>query len=146
MKLLKLGFTGTQAGMTRYQRKQLLHHLNRWVGEGYTHLEIHHGDCIGADEQFHDLCVDFWPSDRLTVVVHPPVNETKRAFVAFPGQTVLPARPYLERNHAIVDAVDGMLASPKELREQLRSGTWATVRYARKTGVPLILMAPARQQ
>jgi hypothetical protein len=35
-----------------------------------------------------------------------------------------------------------LIATPKEVKEQLRSGTWATVRRARKVGIPIILITP----
>lgn len=50
--------------------------------------------------------------------------------------------PPLERNHRIVDACDVLIACPKDAQEQLRSGTWATVRYARKQGKRVIVITP----
>lgn len=51
---------------------------------------------------------------------------------------------YLVRDHAMVDMVaeDGvLLAFPRTPVEQRRgSGTWATIRYARKVGVPVIMV------
>lgn len=44
-----------------------------------------------------------------------------------------PAKPYLERNKDIAnEGIDGLIAAPSGWVEELRSGTWATVRYARK--------------
>ena len=140
MATLKLGFTGTQKGMNREQKRALVKHLLRW-SKKYDGLEIHHGDCVGADAEFHELCKEYWPHS-LQVILHPPLNESKRAFCESEGQIELPAKDYIARNHDIVDAVDGMLAGPKEEREQLRSGTWATVRYSRKTETPLIMLTP----
>jgi len=51
-------------------------------------------------------------------------------------------KPYLERNHNIVDESELLIACPKSKEEELRSGTWATVRYARKKGVRIILIYP----
>lgn len=137
---LRLGFTGTQQGMNARQRAHLVAHLKRW-SKKYTHLEIHHGDCIGADAQFHELCLEHWPGE-VQVVLHPPTSSAKRAFCTSPGQLEMPKKDYLKRNHEIVAAVDGMLAAPKEENEQLRSGTWATVRHSRKTETPLIMLYP----
>ena len=47
---------------------------------------------------------------------------------------------YLERNRDIVDACDILIACPRTLKEELRSGTWATVRYARKVGKPVAIL------
>jgi hypothetical protein len=49
-----IGFTGTRHGMTPAQRhavSQLIAELA--AGAAFT---AHHGDCVGADAEFHDLC------------------------------------------------------------------------------------------
>lgn len=129
---MRLGFTGTQRGMTRAQRVT----LHKLLGL-HDFAEAHHGDCIGADAEFDELlelhCVH--------TVIHPPLNNSKRAFCQkrwIDGETrrrsVISHGPrmYLERNHDIVRATSTLWAAPGEFSEQLRSGTWATVRYARK--------------
>ena len=55
---------------------------------------------------------------------------------------ILDPRPYLARNRDIVDASDLMLACPAEQQEVLRSGTWATIRYALKRDKHLIVIHP----
>lgn len=50
--------------------------------------------------------------------------------------------PYLWRNHQIVDATSALIAAPFGFEEELRSGTWATVRYARKLGRPVRFFWP----
>lgn len=142
MELLKLGFTGTQEGMTARQLKLLERNLHRWMKK-YTHLEVHHGDCIGADAEFHEYSTELWYPGQVRVVLHPPTITTKRAYCSFEKQTEEEPLPFLDRNRAIVDSVDGMLAGPRTVEEELRSGTWATVRYARKTETPLIILPPA---
>lgn len=140
-KKLILGFTGTQEGMSRKQRNELVEHLKRWKNE-YEFLEIHHGDCIGADAEFHHFCELVWPKKRLQVVIHPPEIETKRAFCENKTQDVLPAKAYLDRNKDIVECSEGMIAAPKNNTEEKRSGTWSTVRFARKQNVPVMIMNP----
>lgn len=140
MKVFRVGFTGTQQGMTSRQKKLLRAHFIR-LAKKHDHIELHHGDCVGADAECHTIAVETL-QDRLTVVLHPPTNSYKRAYCTSPGQITLPALPYLDRNQAIVDAVDGMFATPEEEEEQLRSGTWATVRRARKRKRPLIILNP----
>jgi hypothetical protein len=54
----------------------------------------------------------------------------------------MPAKPYLVRNHEIVDDSQVLIAAPKEFTEQLRSGTWATIRYARKIGRTVRIVFP----
>lgn len=90
--------------------------------------EVHHGDCIGADAQCHEMALR-------VAVIHPPSDPKKRAFCTpcTPGQMREP-KPYLERNRDIVDESELLIACPRQQREVIRSGTWATVRYARSQG------------
>lgn len=52
-----------------------------------------------------------------------------------------PANP-LVRNHTMVDLASVVIAAPSSLEEQQRSGTWATIRYARKQKKEVILLNP----
>lgn len=142
MRLIRLGFTGTQVGMNARQKSLLTAHLQSFIDESFTHLEIHHGDCVGADAEFHKLATSFWPEGKVRVVIHPPSDPRKRAFCAFRKQREETPLPYLERNHAIVDDSDRMTASPKGTSEELRSGTWATIRYARKQEKAIFMLWP----
>lgn len=128
---MKVGFTGTQAGMTEGQVQQLANAL-LWL----KCQEFHHGDCIGADKMAHFTI----RRSGIYKVGHPPLITSKRAYCLFDKE--LPPKPYLERNHDIVDATEVLIACPKLKREELRSGTWATVRYARKVGKPVIILWP----
>jgi hypothetical protein len=129
---LKLGFTGTQNGMSIQQMKSL-----RILLEELKPFEFHHGDCIGADEESHDIVSTFWKS--AVIVIHPPDIDKKRAFCR--GHLVLQPKPYLERDRDIVDATDVLVAAPKdENTEEVRSGTWYTVRYARKQDKRVIIL------
>lgn len=120
-----IGFTGTQKGMTVAQvRSVRLLLFKRRVDE------VHHGMCIGADEQFHRLCA----GARIPIIGHPPINTSKMMqFDPFQFKQILEPREYLVRNHNIVDTVQLMIATPKGFDEERRgSGTWATIRYTRK--------------
>lgn len=117
-----VGFTGTQRGMTRTQRfhvEEMI--LQMLVGSA------HHGDCVGADAQFHDIV----RRAGWFVVGHPPIDPKKRAYCAF--DEVRDPLDYLVRNEAIVDASDIVIATPAQDAEQVRgSGTWWTVRCTRR--------------
>ena len=118
-----VGFTGTQEGMTKAQIKTVLSLLKM-----LRPIKAHHGDCEGADAEFHMLCCEL----RIPITVHPPDNDRKRAFCKRYAEIREPL-PYLERNNNIARACDLLIATPKEFDEQLRgSGTWATVRRGRK--------------
>lgn len=116
------GFTGTQNGMTDRQRQALIKYLAE-----VPRFRWHHGDCIGADAESHAIVMAM----SLPVILHPPTNPRKRAFCQGAMEIRL-EQDYLVRNHQIVDESVRLIACPSGFEETMRSGTWATVRYARK--------------
>lgn len=130
---MDIGFTGTQKGMTAEQSGML-----RSILKDYDPDEtaMHLGDCIGADKEAHHIAdlYDFW------LFCHPPVNKSKRAFCKYHFVEV--PKEYLERNKDIVDSSDMLIATPGEAQEVMRSGTWSTVRYARRRGLEGIVVLP----
>ncbi len=50
-------------------------------------------------------------------------------------------RESLDRNLRLVAECDVLVAAPLTDAEVRRSGTWATVRYARRRGVPVVMLA-----
>lgn len=131
---MKVGFTGTQTGLTDEQIELIVEVLAAL--EELT--EMHHGDCIGADAQFYTIVRTLRPNAK--IYSHPPTKDDKRAFTE--SDIVYNPKPYLDRNKDIVEDADVMIACPKEQQEILRSGTWATARHSRKTGVPLVIIYP----
>lgn len=132
----KLGFTGTRDGMTDAQKGA----SGIWrYGRRFT--EFHHGCCVGADA-LAVLIVTEEAYDHPKIVGHPcdwPAMQDKEACAR--SAIMLPARKPLDRNRDIVDAVDLLLACPKG-PEELRSGTWATIRFARRQGKPVVIFWP----
>ena len=127
-----LGFSGTIKGMTDEQLvtfKTLIIDLDPAF--------FHHGMCIGADTQAHDAV---WLLTDATIIGHPPVNT--RYMTTRKCTIRREPRRYMDRNQDIVVESELLIATPKEVKEQLRSGTWATVRRARKVGIPIILITP----
>lgn len=119
---LRVGFSGTQHGMTPQQRLQV-----GWMVGDSRLRAAHHGMCIGADYDFHSLC----RASGLWIVGHPPINQSKMADLTNCDELRTP-KEYLDRNHDIVDESDYLIFTPKENEEVLRSGTWSTIRYAYK--------------
>jgi hypothetical protein len=130
---MKIGFTGTQAGMTDVQWKKLNDLLEKCVSPS---AEFHHGDCIGADAEATISAKEL----DYRIVMHPPIERSKRAFTE--ADDSRPPRPYLKRNRDIVDECEHLFACPKGKTEELRSGTWATIRYAKKTKKPVTIIYP----
>ena len=122
---IRIGFTGTQRGMSADQADAVRNMLQ--LARSVSKVEFHHGDCIGADAEAHAIAL----AAGCDVVIHPPDVDVKRAYCQGAAKVHEP-RPYLKRNHDIVDAVQLMIGAPGEDTEQLRSGTWATMRYAKK--------------
>jgi hypothetical protein len=128
---MKIGFTGTKEGMSQHQKEQFV--LKMY---GLNPTEFRHGDCVGADAEAHDMMREFFPD--VPIIVHPPRLEKHRAFMK--GDVILKVDDYLPRDRTIVDSVEFMIATPKTDKEQLRSGTWTTIRYTRKMGKSLIIL------
>lgn len=127
---MKIGITGTRNGGSAYQLKKLENML-----EDFGATELHHGDCVGIDAQAHEIARTL----GLRVVVHPPLNPTMRAWCK--GDVMREPEEYIQRNHNIVDETDYLFAFP-DSPEHWRSGTWATIRWARGQNKPFILTMP----
>lgn len=124
--MLKIAFTGTRQGMTPAQLKEFRQGLAVISQPGDA---FHHGGCVGADLQAHDVAVNGF---QLAAEVWPATGREVPDWALNTARVIHPAHPPLERNHFIVSGADALIATPKEYNEVLRSGTWATVRYARK--------------
>lgn len=134
--MIHVGFTGTQVGMTHAQKAVVWHRLTD-AGDFWAH----HGDCVGADADFHEICRSFTQRCK-GITGHIPDNDSKRAFCQF--DSVMPPRPYLVRNKDIVVISDVMVAAPRQVEEQrIGSGTWATIRCTRRRDKPLALVLPS---
>jgi hypothetical protein len=156
---MRIGFTGTQSGMTNFQKTVLKEIL---LAEKCS--EFIHGDCYGADAQANDISkwfVDF-------ISIFPPDNSNKRAWCFNPQRVDrkwewlkvglinaeetryikvrwAPKDSYLERNRHIVDNCDMMIACPKEDKHTVRSGTWATIRYAWSVHRKIVIIPPIQR-
>jgi hypothetical protein len=127
---VKVGYTGPRTGMTEAQSGQLTIELHQ---AGAT--ELHHGDCRGGDLQAHNIGRKL----GLRIVGHPPTASGLRAFCVC--DELREPRAFLVRNRAVVLETELLIATPSG-PERLRSGTWSTIRYARRMRVPLIIIHP----
>jgi len=129
--LMRIGFAGTRHGMTERQKIAVRDLLASYAG-----AILHHGDAVGADAEAHDIALAL----GCAIVIHPPAIETQRAFKT--AVEIRAAKPYLVRNKDIVRETALLIAAPAEPIEQLRSGTWSTVRYARRIRRQVHLLIP----
>lgn len=130
--MISVGFTGTRRGMHPRQQARvfsILHNLRSYIEE------FRHGDCIGADEQSHELAKIL----GFKVIIHPPTETTFRAFCQGAWEVVDP-KDYLARDRDIVRASTLVIAAPRTKEEEKRSGTWYTARYAQKRRRGLLIV------
>lgn len=155
----KVGFTGTLEGMTLAQEGLFQATIMRL--DVVTTFE--HGCCVGADERAEQLYIEclnqgLWPKHVLYQVTRrPPIDQKllmegaestgTRIVQRNPVIAIVTYEPedYIERNHAIVDFTQLLIAAPKELempQKKRGGGTWSTIRYAIKQQKPVILLLP----
>ena len=133
---MKVGFTGTREGLTKDQATKLAGFL---VSRQYE--EFHHGCCTGADERALEIVKSGFRVIKAVAHPGPECAYTSHRARRLSDE-VRPMRHFLTRNCNIVKETDVLLACPGEMSEVQRSGTWATVRYARKQKKPVIYFWP----
>jgi hypothetical protein len=98
-----------------------------------------HGDCIGADAEFHDLTRE-WVKNPY-IIIHPPSNPKYRANKN--GDFIHNPLTFLVRDDNIIKDSNLMLATPFNYEEIARgSGTWAVIRHTKKFNKPLVIIWP----
>lgn len=128
---MKIGVTGTREGLSGKR----LASLRRFIYDlNYHNTTVLHGMCKGVDEQVNHFCFLF----NLRTIGYPGTEGQARSMKC---TDVLPVRPFLERNKDIVNDCDLLIGCPSDPnKEELRSGTWSTIRYARKIGKPILII------
>jgi predicted Rossmann fold nucleotide-binding protein DprA/Smf involved in DNA uptake len=113
--------------------------------------EFTSGCAYGVDTAAHQAAVHTHPSalKRLCVPAAPhnaslvktaelpSINWAVEYVGVPPGSHRGISAAYMARNDRLVSHADTLIAFPAIATEQLRSGTWATIRRARKAGVPV---------
>lgn len=137
-------FTGTRDGMSDHQLSELVRVLIK-LGDPASAwpapTTFIHGACMGADTQFGEVVWDLRSRhDGITVEVFPSTSLRTRRRADSDYEH--PPAPPLVRDQSMVDRADLVIAAPRTPVEQTRSGTWTTVRMARRRLLPIILLAP----
>ena len=146
---MKIGFTGTRNGTTTQQMMQVNALLDA-LAWAHRHgpvssarsMEFHHGGAVDADRKAAKLARHIgyevhWhpcPGVALSDVMQDDPDAVNDIW-----HEVFPP---LTRNRDIVDVSGVLIAVPKKREEELRSGTWATIRYARKVGRLTMMVWP----
>lgn len=138
-----LGFSGTRFGATAAQERTLgivLASLNP------APAEFWHGDCVGADVQFHDRVLrtfggtavfQLWPSNLRT-------RAHCEILYKFPGNRYTihePADPVLRTRH-IANSCRVLIITPRESEPMPRGGTWLAYHTALARRKQIIIIWP----
>jgi hypothetical protein len=144
--ILHIGITGTRNRLTMNQYESLALTLAEYSAGQQSlgsYLFIHHGCCIGTDEISHLLARDM----KCTFICgHPGIDRHGNSPYSMPIRlrefSILNgSKPYRERNKDIVNTgriIIACPASPEMHFDSRRSGTWQTVRLARKAEKEII--------
>lgn len=130
---MKLGFTGTRKGMTEAQEHEFVNGIDKLDNLS----SFHHGGADGADYHAAWLVKN---NSEASIVGYPATKKIPLNHIL--DDVIHKPKPPLDRNKDIVNACDLLIACPAGFEEELRSGTWATIRYAKKIGRPVIIIYP----
>lgn len=137
---MKLAFTGTRQGMTDAQRQTVKRLL-----ETLKPTEVHHGDCVGSDDDFANICHNL--DARPRIVAHPGKSATGmddhdlRAHNAH-NDEILPIETHFKRNRTMVKLSPVLIATPYESAHQKTGGTWYTIDLAKKSQSTVFVVWP----
>jgi len=141
-KVFKFGFTGTSEEVRTEQQKTLEKIIKKIARK--KEVEYHNGMCINSDEICFDLVARYIP--HADIVMHPPINKSKVFDLedkTYVNRVIFRKDlDYLKRNMQIVAESNFLVATPKSVAEELRSGSWSTIRYARIARIPIIIVWP----
>lgn len=124
---MKVGFTGTRKGMSGLQASQLqyvlalFYHADKAVNRK---PELHFGRHESVELK----------ADKEAAALASSLGYATEPHYAMRGEE-------LDRNREIIAEVSVLIAAPETDVEEQRSGTWATVRYARKKGIPVVMLS-----
>lgn len=134
---ISIGFTGSRKGMNQFQIDAVSARISHWIAL-HGPVTFRHGDSLKADAQAHDMAFLM----GCQTASHPSTLDKHRAFCA--ANCVREPREPLLRNQDIVSESLELIACPSTRYEIRRSGTWSTIRYARRIGRPIYLIYPDR--
>jgi hypothetical protein len=133
---MRVGFTGTRHGMSTAQLEQLrlvLQWLRAASAEWPKPGVFDHGDGPGVDGQPSSdaQAADLARRMGFGLAPHPVEQAENETWAA----------AALRRDRVIASTCDVLVAAPRRDAEEVRSGTWATVRYAREAGKPIVMLS-----
>lgn len=129
----EIGFTGTQLGMSSVQRETVRYWLAKLGG-----VNFRYGMCVGADDEAAEAARAL----GYHLIGYPGPDLGRRGAVV-PDELChdivrSERNPFLARDARIAFDSGIVIAAPAQFHEVRRSGTWTTIRRARKYGRELI--------
>lgn len=136
---LHIGFSGTRCGMTLLQRRAV-YRVFRWYRDNRNAITVHHGSCVGADAEAHDIARML----GLAVALHPGVSAKgdspyRAECATLEGERVWMPRDYRTRNAAVVACTGVLVAAPHG--EMPSHGTEHAISCAVKLERPVVVVS-----
>lgn len=134
MNYKSIGITGTRGNISQFQSEW----LDTWLTTN-TAKVLHHGDCIGADDM---AALKFHRYDTY-IIAHPGLVRKEYRAHCTANDLVMTSTETHRRNFTIVKLSDLLLAFPSGPEKDFpRSGTWQTIRIARRFNRSHIIVYP----
>jgi len=135
---MRVGFLGTTNGMTTKQYNAVSKYIMSLKPN--SGFDFHHGQCIGADKQFHDI---IYNNTMATIIIHPPY-EKKDVFEVKVNRRIifLPPKSYLIRNMEIVLASEFLISAPSGMKDIMKSDVWTALKFAKSKMIDFIAILP----
>ncbi len=135
--MTSVGVTGTRNEITTKQIIRGIELLKLYYEKDDSFL--HHGCCIGVDATMAIAALTI--GYRLHAFPGPYSQYFSK--LAYDISEIRHEQnDFLDRNKTIIDYSQFLIEFPARMGEELRSGTWATVRYAEKHNVSVIVVFP----
>lgn len=145
---IRVGVSGTRhAGSDHFFT---IFHLMGLMKEISDYTTVTHGCCRGADDLAAKATRNVGTDIRIRGIL-PAGWQGSRWIVNGDYNTEVEEMPngtsLLDRDQRVVDEVQGLIAFPMHAEDHVesrRSGTWATIRMARRKGIPIVVLPLAR--
>jgi len=139
---MKVGFTGTRNRMTDIQVKIFVYLFTGFREFDKKITEFYLGDCIGADQQSGHLVFKHAKNPIKCYLLPSDIPDMQGHLENHYPCIRLPEKPPLQRNEDLVYFIEVLFAAPKESENQTRSGTWQTIRCAKRQCKVIYIIYP----
>lgn len=139
-----IGFTGTRNGMTPEQRSYVGAYLTGAMARHRLNVRAVHGDCVGADNDFDELCIRLSVPRGIRPCTAPAHLRARCHTKPNPAKVLTEPKRPMARNRDIVADADVLLACPPNTKPiKSGSGTWATIGFGKRAGIEVRIVYPS---